>query len=180
LIGGFIDRSRHSPHKREMTDFRASPGAMRVTLPASNSSTAPDPEYGPVDRRVSARPQILLIVDDQDDLRRMWRFWLGLWNFRVVEARDGLEALVSTQTQHPIAIVMDLWMPRLDGLAAVRRIKASRETADIPIIGVTAQGLHTQISHDFAEYCDVLLEKPVDPDELLLHIRRALRRQRHD
>jgi CheY-like chemotaxis protein len=163
-----------------MTDFRRSPGAMRVALAESSSSTAPDPEYGPVDRRVSSRPQVLLIVDDQDDLRRMWRFWLGLWNFRVVEARDGLEALAYTQAQRPIAIVMDLWMPRLDGLAAVRRIKASRETADIPVIGVTAQGLHTQISHDFAEFCDVLLEKPVDPEELLLHIRNALRRRRHD
>jgi len=174
LIGGFIDRSRHSPHKREMTDFRASPGAMRVALPASNSSTAPDPEYGPVDRRVSARPQILLIVDDQDDLRRMWRFWLGLWNFRVVEARDGLEALVSTQTQHPIAIVMDLWMPRLDGLETSRRLR--RQGDRTPVLMLTARDAVGDRVEGLDAGADDYLVKPFALEELLARIRALLRR----
>ena len=165
-----------------MTDFHVPPAGMRA-LPspagepdahqlADDAAVLAVPSR--VDRRTGSRPQQLLIADDQDDLRRMWRFWLDLSNFTVVEARDGLEALAHAQSQRPLAIVMDLWMPRLDGLSAVERIRASQDTAGIPIIGVTAQGLHTRISDAFAGLCDIVLEKPIDPEELLNQIRKAL------
>ena len=165
-----------------MTDFHVPPAGMRA-LPspagepdahqlADDAAVLAVPSR--VDRRTGSRPQQLLIADDQDDLRRMWRFWLDLCNFTVVEARDGLEALAHAQSQRPLAIVMDVWMPRLDGLSAVERIRASQDTAGIPIIGVTAQGLHTRISDAFAGLCDIVLEKPIDPEELLNQIRKAL------
>lgn len=127
------------------------------------------------DRRLEPRPQRVLVVDDYADLRTMWRLWLNMWGFDVVEAADGRVATEVALTQTPRVVVMDLSMPVMDGLTAVRALRADPRTAATTVIGVTAQGRSHPAVAEFQNACDVLLEKPLEPEMLLEHMRRALR-----
>jgi CheY-like chemotaxis protein len=129
------------------------------------------------ERRKQPRPQLLLVADDHDDLRDMWRSWLGLWGFATIEARHGAEAVEKAGSARPALVLMDFSMPVLDGLAALRLLRNSEATASIPVIGITAHRSVTARARDFARECDALLWKPADLDELLDEIRRVLRRE---
>jgi CheY-like chemotaxis protein len=128
-----------------------------------------------VDRRLEPRPQRVLVVDDYADLRHMWTLWLNMWGFDVREAADGRVATELAVDQHPRVVLMDLSMPIMDGLTAVRQLRADPRTADLTVIGVTAQGRTHPAVGEFRAACDLLLEKPIDPETLLEHMRTALR-----
>ena len=128
-----------------------------------------------LERRGEPRPQRVLVVDDYADLRAMWRVWLSLWGFDVTEAADGQVATEEALRQRPRIVLMDLSMPGMDGLSAVRKLRADPRTADLTVIGVTAQGRTHPAVVDFAQACDVVLEKPLEPEILLDQMRRALR-----
>jgi CheY-like chemotaxis protein len=130
------------------------------------------------DRRLEPRPQRVLVVDDYADLRHMWRLWLNMWGFDVREAADGRVATEVALDQHPRVVLMDLSMPVMDGLTAVRRLRADPRTAELTVIGVTAQGRTHPAVGEFREACDLLLEKPIEPEALLEHLRLALRSPR--
>lgn len=104
--------------------------------------------------------------------------WLTFWGFEVEEARDGLEAVKRALARPPHLILMDLWMPVLDGWRATEQIKASPKTAHVPVLAVTAQGPEADRGRAKAAGAEVLLQKPCDPDDLLRHIRRILGRLR--
>lgn len=127
------------------------------------------------DRRLEPRPQRVLVVDDYADLRHMWKLWLNMWGFDVWEAADGRVATELAFREPPRLILMDLSMPVMDGLTAVQRLRADPRTADLPVIGVTAHnGTHPAVG-EFRAVCDLLLEKPVEPEILLEHLRRILK-----
>jgi CheY-like chemotaxis protein len=67
------------------------------------------------ERRATRRPQCGLIADDVDDARELWKLWLTIWGFMPVEARNGRDALTKAADLSPSVILMDLWMPVLDG-----------------------------------------------------------------
>ena len=92
-----------------------------------------------MDRRVAARPQRVLLVDDSADLRAMWRLWLTCWGFAVEEARNGAEAVERARIRPPDLIVMDLAMPVLDGQAAMQLLAADAVTAHVPVLALSAQ-----------------------------------------
>ncbi|HET9196181.1 MAG TPA: response regulator, partial [Vicinamibacterales bacterium] len=64
-----------------------------------------------MERRKRPRPQRVLLVDDSDDVRELWRLWLTFWGFAVEEARDGQQAMQKAFSRAPDLILMDLWMP---------------------------------------------------------------------
>jgi CheY-like chemotaxis protein len=128
-----------------------------------------------VERRLEPRPQRVLVVDDYADLRTMWRLWLSMWGFDVCEAADGRVATEVALHHPPRIVLMDLSMPVMDGLSAVQRLRADPRTADLTVIGVTAQGITHPCVGEFRAACDLLLEKPVEPEILLNHMRRALK-----
>jgi len=127
------------------------------------------------ERRLEPRPQCVLVVDDYADLRAMWRLWLSIWGFEVCEAADGRAATEAAFAQHPRVVLMDLSMPVMDGLTAVRRLRADPRTATTTVIGVTAHGSSHPAVGPFRAECDLLLEKPVEPHILLEHLRRVLK-----
>jgi len=127
------------------------------------------------ERRLEPRPQKVLVVDDYADLRSMWRVWLSMWGFDVREAPDGQVATEVAMSQRPRLVLMDLSMPVMDGLSAVQRLRADPRTANTTVIGVTAQGRANPAVVEFGAVCDLLLEKPIEPEVLLEHLRRALK-----
>lgn len=131
-----------------------------------------------MERRLGLRPQRVLIADDSADMREMWSLWLTSWGFTVDEACNGAEAVAKARAHPPDLVLMDLWMPVLDGLEATRELKAHPATADIPVLALTAQrGMPTAAQARQAG-CDMFLQKPLDPHELLDKIRESFSRVR--
>lgn len=127
------------------------------------------------ERRQDARPQKVLVVDDNPGLRHLWSVWLSLWNFLVVEATDGVEAVATALRERPSLVLMDLAMPRLDGFAATRELKQHEQTAGIPVVALTAHTTTEDRRRASEAGCAGFLGKPCDPDLLLTEVRRLLK-----
>jgi DNA-binding response OmpR family regulator len=112
----------------------------------------------------------ILIVEDNSDLRRMFKTALSLAGFDVDEAGDGLEALRVVEERRPDLVVLDLVLRALDGLSVQQELAARAATANIPIVIVTGSTIDT----DNVEVACVL-RKPVMPDELIRTVRQCLR-----
>jgi len=112
----------------------------------------------------------ILIVEDNSDLRRMFKTALSLAGFDVDEAGDELEALRVVEERRPDLVVLDLVLRALDGLSVQQELAARAATANIPIVIVTGSTIDT----DNVEVACVL-RKPVMPDELIRTVRQCLR-----
>ena len=133
-------------------------------------------ESSPRERRVLPRPQRVLLVDDSADVRDVWREWLTLWGFQVVEAENGVEAVRIAKEFPPALVLMDLTMPVLDGLGAAAQLKADPLTAPVPILALSADLMSPAPQSALAAGCDVFLPKPIRAAQLLDEIRQAFRR----
>jgi len=124
-------------------------------------------------RSPRSRPLVLL-VDDIEDCRDVYGQFLRFTGYEVVEATDGYEALATAVTLVPDAIVMDLWLPHLDGWESIRRLKASPTTASIPILVLTGDA-YAQARHDAEDAgCQAYLVKPCLPMAVAAEIGRLL------
>src|SRR3954469_20557269 len=83
------------------------------------------------------RPLVLL-VEDQPELRQLYAEHLVLSGFTVIEAENGADAIAHTGLHFPDVVLMDLSLPIIDGWEATRRLKADSRTAHIPIVALTA------------------------------------------
>ena len=131
-----------------------------------------------MDRRTGARPQRVLVVDDSADIRELWRLWLTFWGFSVEEARNGYDAVQKATEVQPDLILMDLWMPVVDGIEATRQLRADSRTSHVPVLALSAQTHAPDGATALEAGADVFLTKPCDPDRLLDHIRLAMGRLR--
>ncbi len=117
----------------------------------------------------------LLIVEDQPDNRLLLRRLLTPLGFELREAANGLEAVALFEQWHPDLIWMDIRMPVMDGLEAVRRIRATKAGADTKIIALTAHALEEEREPIMAAGCDDLVRKPFREQELFEALARHLR-----
>lgn len=113
-----------------------------------------------------------LIVDDNAELRHVWRLLLASEGFHVTDASNGDVAVRAALQTLPDVIVMDVAMPVMDGLEATERLKQSPATADIPILMVSGDA--TMEEPAIAAGCQAFLVKPFWRDELLSAIRPLL------
>jgi two-component system, cell cycle response regulator DivK len=113
----------------------------------------------------------ILVVEDQEDNRRILRDLLAHAGYEVIEVGDGEQALPAAAAHHPDVILMDIQLPLLDGYEATRRIKADPTLRHIPIIVVTSYGLSGDETNARAAGCDAYLAKPFSPKALLAKIR---------
>jgi len=120
---------------------------------------------------------LILVADDHDDSRTIARLVLESANFRVIEARTGREAIALAHAERPLAVLLDIVMPELDGWEAARRIRGDRITASTAIIAVTALAGAADRERSFAAGCDAVLTKPVPPRLLLDALRRCAHRR---
>ena len=132
---------------------------------------------GAPDRRRHPRPQRILLADDSDDIRELWKLWLTWCGFTVEEACNGQQAVQKALLAPPALILMDMWMPVVDGVEALQRLKGDSRTAQIPVLAMSAQSSTPDAATIVRAGADVLLAKPCDPDLLLEHIRTAMRRR---
>ena len=121
------------------------------------------------------RRRTILIVDDFDDTRLLLRTWLERKGFRVVEAKNGKQAIATAASDRPDLIIMDVEMPELDGLAATRRIRELKNFAAVPIVAVSAYGADQYRGHALAAGCNEYVSTPFEPDDLERLIRALLK-----
>lgn len=120
----------------------------------------------------------ILLVEDNDDVRRLMTLLLERAGYRVITATNGQEAISLVGVRTPDLILMDLVLPVLDGARACALLKARRETADIPIIVVSAQNTPTARAITEQIGCEHFLAKPFELDELLSMVKLLTRRNR--
>jgi DNA-binding response OmpR family regulator len=104
----------------------------------------------------------ILVVDDDTDLRRMYRVALGLAGYQVVEAGDALDALKHLDRDRPDLVILDIGLPGFSGLVVHEEIASHASTRNIPIVVVTG----STVSLDHLEI-PCVLRKPVTPDRLV-------------
>jgi DNA-binding response OmpR family regulator len=117
--------------------------------------------------------QTILIVDDEPEIVRVVRAYLEEAGFRVVIASDGEEALYVARHEKPDMVVLDVLMPRMDGLEFTRRIRRER---DVPIIMLTARAEETDRIVGLELGADDYVTKPFSPREVVARVRAVLRR----
>ena len=116
----------------------------------------------------------ILVVEDQEDNRRILRDLLTSVGYEVVEAVSGEDGVRMAETQAPDLILMDIQLPGLDGYEATRRIKANAVLRQSPIIAVTSYALSGDDATAFEAGCDAYVSKPFSPRALLAKIREFL------
>jgi two-component system cell cycle response regulator DivK len=125
------------------------------------------------DREDRDRP-IVLIVEDQQDLRQLYVEHLTMSGFDVIEAANGADAISQTTSYLPDVVLMDLSLPVIDGWEATRRLKADARTAHIPVVALTAHDGSGELQRATRAGCDWFVPKPCPPDALITEIRRVL------
>jgi two-component system, cell cycle response regulator DivK len=116
----------------------------------------------------------ILVVEDQQDNRRILRDLLGNAGYELIEAESGEEALTAVEAQRPDLILMDIQLPVMDGYEATRRIRSNPELKSIPIIAVTSYALSGDEAKALAAGCTAYITKPFSPRALLAKVQEHL------
>ena len=119
----------------------------------------------------------MLIVDDIAANRAVLRDMLSELNFEVTEAANGQEALRAARLQRPDIILMDIFMPEMDGLEVIRHLRRTPQFSTIPIIAVSASASNSDAATCVAAGANAFVAKPVVEAELLAEIGSLLRLQ---
>ncbi len=115
----------------------------------------------------------ILVVDDEDEIRDAIEIYLRNEGMKVFKAKDGIEALMILEEQEIHLIIMDVMMPRMDGIKATFKI---RESKNIPIIMLSAKSEDTDKILGLNIGADDYITKPFNPVELVARVKSQLRR----
>ena len=117
---------------------------------------------------------VILVIEDQEDNRRIMRDLLTSANYNIIEAVTGEEGVRSAEVHRPDLILMDIQLPDFDGYEATRKIKAIPTLSSIPIIAVTSYALSGDDIKAYEAGCDAYVSKPFSPRALLKKIQEVL------
>lgn len=118
--------------------------------------------------------QSVLIVDDEPMARTLLRLMLVRAGFEVAEAENGFDALEKVEVNIPDLILLDVMMPGMDGFTVCQKVRARQETADLPIIMLSAKTDLDSINKGLLAGATKYLTKPISPEELTKHVKDAL------
>lgn len=131
-------------------------------------------QQGAPEIQISQRPLLtrnptVLVADDNDDTRQMFQSLLAAKGYRVIEASDGEQAVEVVQRENPGLVLLDLQLPRLNGLDVIHRLRKDLGLIDVPLVVITGYDNHFDTA--VAAGCDDYLVKPIDFDRLdaILH-----------
>ncbi|HXT71089.1 MAG TPA: response regulator transcription factor [Vicinamibacterales bacterium] len=119
----------------------------------------------------------VLVIDDERQIATIARDYLSRAGFTVTVASDGASGLAAARENHPDLVVLDLGLPRMDGLEVAR---ALRRESDVPIIMLTARVDESDRLRGFEVGADDYIPKPFSPRELVARVSTVLRRARYD
>jgi CheY-like chemotaxis protein len=111
-------------------------------------------------------PRTVLVVDDDPVIVKLLQVNFEMEGYRVLTAGDGEEGLDRAQRERPDVVILDVMMPKLDGLEVARALKADPETRDIPVVLLSAKAQTSDIQAG-QSLADEYITKPFDPLELL-------------
>lgn len=117
---------------------------------------------------------LVLLVDDDGEMRAGWTEWLTRAGFRVAAARTGFEAIVKASCILPDVILMDLCLPGMTGCQATELLKTCPLTRHIPVLAITGQPHEDSLDRAREAGCSEVLTKPCSIDRMLAEIGRAL------
>jgi two-component system cell cycle response regulator DivK len=109
----------------------------------------------------------VLVVEDNEKNMKLFRDVLAASGFRTLEATTGGEAIDLASEHEPDLVLMDIQLPDLDGVQALRRLRADARTAAIPVLALTAQAMLGDRERFLAEGFDGYVSKPVNVRELI-------------
>jgi phosphate regulon transcriptional regulator PhoB len=121
-------------------------------------------------------PQKILIVEDEPDIRKLVQYNLTQERFNVLEAEDGEQALKLLQREKPNLVILDLMLPGLSGMELCKLLRQRSETAQLPILMLTAKAGEADRIVGLEMGADDYLAKPFSPREMVARVRAILRR----
>ena len=120
----------------------------------------------------------IVVADDDVDIRELVEFKLSTMGHDIVAVADGAEALVACRAQRPDLAVLDVMMPGVSGLDAIRELRADDSLFDLPVILLTARAQESDVETGFDSGADDYITKPFSPRELAARVEALLERQR--
>jgi len=120
--------------------------------------------------------ELILVVEDRPLNAKLLRDVLRANGFQVIEAATGEDGVALARERVPALVLMDIQLPGMDGIAALRELKARPETAKIPVIAVTASALPMERQQILDAGFDGYQSKPLRVQEMLGEVRRLLAR----
>ncbi len=118
----------------------------------------------------------ILVIDDDHAINELIKVNLELNGYQVIQAFNGIEGFAVAKQEEPALIILDVMMPEVDGFTVAQRIRQNPETADVPIIMLTALSQLNDKVTGFNIGVDDYLTKPFEIDELLVRVRALLKR----
>ena len=118
----------------------------------------------------------ILIADDEKDVRNLVRFTFERRGFEVVEAADGMEAVTIAGRELPDLILLDAMMPVMSGYEAIRQLKETEATKQIPIVFLSAKGQTYEVAEGLQAGAVAYIIKPFSPKELAAQVEEILQK----
>lgn len=116
----------------------------------------------------------VLLVEDNEDNRTVYRTILEHFGYRVIEAQNGEDGVRMAREDHPELILMDISIPIIDGWEATRILKRDDATSEIPVIALTAHALATDRAKAEEVGCDGYLAKPCEPRRVVAEVEKFI------
>lgn len=120
-------------------------------------------------------PKKILVADDEKNIAKLVKVNLERAGFEVVVASDGIETLKKVEEEKPDLIVLDIMMPRMDGITVLKKLKEKEETKSIPVVMLTVKAEDEDIFRGWQEGADSYLTKPFNPAEVVIIVQGILR-----
>ena len=120
----------------------------------------------------------ILVADDDVDIRELVEFKLTTMGHDIVAVGDGAAAIDACRAEKPDLAVLDVMMPGVSGLDAIREIRADANLSDLPVILLTARAQESDVETGFDSGADDYITKPFSPRELAARVDALLARSR--
>ncbi len=122
--------------------------------------------------------ELILIVEDNEKNRKLVRDVLQVKGYKTIESETAEEGIRMAQESQPALILMDIQLPGIDGLTALKQLRADEKTKGIPVIAVTASAMTNKREQMLAEGFDGYQTKPLSINEFLAEVERVLAKPR--
>ena len=118
--------------------------------------------------------KLILIVEDEPKNLKMLSDLLRRFDYEIIDAQDGEQGVQLARLKMPGLILMDIMLPKMDGLEATRILKSDPTTRHIPIVALTAYAMKGDRERTLEAGCDGYIAKPIDIQELLKTVKHFL------